>query len=97
MSHDESCRAQRMPPGHSGFARRDGAVPVPDRQAVELLASALARLEAVTAWLDTRPPVDEKERPVAGRGRGALAPTDPDEFNCRVDAGLVPVLGAAQD
>ena len=65
-----------MPPGHSGFARRDGAVTVHDRQAVELLASALARLEAVTAWLDTRPPVDEKERPVAGRGRGALAPTD---------------------
>jgi len=40
-----------------------GGLPAHDRQAVELLASALARLEAVTAWLDTRPPVDEKGRP----------------------------------
>lgn len=40
----------------------DGGLPVHDRQAVELLASALARLQAVTAWLETRPPVDEKGR-----------------------------------
>lgn len=37
-----------------------GGLPPHDRQAVELLASSLARLEAVTAWLDTRPPVTEK-------------------------------------
>lgn len=40
----------------------DGGLPAHDRQVVELLASALARLEAVTAWLDTRPAVDEKGR-----------------------------------
>ena len=41
----------------------EGGLPIHDRQVVELLASALARLDAVTAWLDTRPPVDEKGRP----------------------------------
>jgi len=41
----------------------DGGLPLHDRQAVELLASALARLQAVSAWLDTRPAVDEKGRP----------------------------------
>lgn len=41
----------------------DGGLPTHDRQVVELLASALARLEAVTAWLDTRPPVNEKGEP----------------------------------
>jgi len=40
-----------------------GGLPLHDRQAVELLASALARLEAVEGWLATRPPVDEKGRP----------------------------------
>lgn len=51
-----------------------GDLPAHDRQVVELLASALARLEAVSAWLETRPPVDEKGRPwpaeeLAGRLR----------------------------
>ena len=41
----------------------DGALPAHDRQAVELLASALARLEAVQSWLHTRPAVDEKGQP----------------------------------
>jgi hypothetical protein len=41
----------------------DGGLPAHDRQVVELLASALARLEAVDGWLATRPPVDEKGRP----------------------------------
>lgn len=40
-----------------------GGLPLHDRQAVELLASALARIEAVEGWLATRPPVDEKGRP----------------------------------
>lgn len=40
-----------------------GELPAADRQAVELLASALARLEAVTAWLETRPPVNERGEP----------------------------------
>lgn len=40
-----------------------GGLPVHDRQVVELLASALARLEAVTAWLETRPAVNEKGEP----------------------------------
>lgn len=38
----------------------DGSLPVHDRQAVELLASALARLQNVEAWLSARPAVDEK-------------------------------------
>lgn len=38
----------------------DGGLPVHDRQAVELLASALARLQNVEAWLAARPAVDEK-------------------------------------
>ena len=55
-----------------------GGLPLHDRQAVELLASALARLEAVEGWLSTRPPVDEKGRPwpaedVAGRLRREAA------------------------
>jgi hypothetical protein len=37
----------------------DGGLPLHDRQVVELLASALARLEAVTSWLDSRPAVRE--------------------------------------
>lgn len=37
----------------------DGGLPLHDRQQVELLASALARLEAVTSWLDSRPAVRE--------------------------------------
>ena len=41
----------------------DGGLPAHDRQLVELLASALARLQAVTSWLDTRPAVDEQGRP----------------------------------
>lgn len=41
----------------------DGGLPVHDRQVVELLSSALARLEAVEGWLSTRPPVDEKGKP----------------------------------
>jgi hypothetical protein len=40
-----------------------GELPAHDRQLVELLASALARLQAVQSWLDTRPAVDEKGRP----------------------------------
>jgi hypothetical protein len=40
-----------------------GGLPVHDRQAVELLASALARLQSVSAWLDLRPAVDEQGRP----------------------------------
>ena len=38
----------------------DGGLPAHDRQAVELLASALARLQNVEAWLAARPAVDEK-------------------------------------
>lgn len=38
----------------------DGELPAHDRQAVELLASALARLQNVEAWLAARPAVDEK-------------------------------------
>jgi len=38
----------------------EGGLPLHDRQAVELLASALARLQAVTAWLESRPAVDER-------------------------------------
>jgi hypothetical protein len=41
----------------------DGSLPPHDRQAVELLASCLARLQAVTSWLDTRPACDEKGKP----------------------------------
>lgn len=41
----------------------DGGLPAHDRQAVELLASALARLQAVEAWLATRPAVNEKGLP----------------------------------
>jgi hypothetical protein len=41
----------------------DGDLPMHDRQVVELLASALARLDSVQGWLDTRPPLDEKGRP----------------------------------
>lgn len=41
----------------------DGDLPVHDRQVVELLASALARLQAVMAWLGARPVVNEKGRP----------------------------------
>jgi hypothetical protein len=41
----------------------DGGLPAADRQAVELLASVLARLQAAKAWLDTRPAADEKGRP----------------------------------
>lgn len=40
-----------------------GELPAHDRQAVELLASALARLDAVTQWLEVRPALDEKGRP----------------------------------
>jgi len=40
----------------------DGALPAADRQLVELLASALARLEAVSGWLELRPAVDELGR-----------------------------------
>ena len=55
----------------------DGTLPVHDRQ-VELLASALARLEAVEAWLATRPALDEKGKPwpaedVAARLRREVA------------------------
>jgi len=38
----------------------EGGLPLHDRQAVELLGSALARLQAVTAWLESRPAVDER-------------------------------------
>ena len=41
----------------------DGGLPAHDRQLVEVLASALARLQAVTSWLDTRPAVGEQGRP----------------------------------
>lgn len=41
----------------------DGGLPAHDRQAVELLASALARLQAVEGWLATRPAVNEKGLP----------------------------------
>lgn len=41
----------------------DGSLPIHDRQAAELLASVLARLDAVTAWLETRPAVDERGKP----------------------------------
>lgn len=41
----------------------DGGLPAHDRQAVELLASALARLQSVEAWLSTRPAVNEKGLP----------------------------------
>lgn len=56
----------------------DGGLPAADRQVVELLASALARLEAVEAWLSTRPPITEKGTPwpaedVAGRLRREAA------------------------
>jgi len=44
----------------------DGGLPLHDRQAVELLASALARLQAVSAWLATRPALDERGRPWPG-------------------------------
>jgi len=40
-----------------------GGLPLHDRQVVELLASALARLEAVTTWLDLRPALDPQGRP----------------------------------
>jgi len=45
---------------------RDGSgeLPAHDRQLVELLAGCLARLQAVTAWLEHRPPVDEKGEPL---------------------------------
>ena len=43
----------------------DGGLPAHDRQAVELLASALARLQNVEMWLAARPPIDEKGRPWA--------------------------------
>lgn len=42
---------------------RDGRLPVHDRQVVELLASALARLQAVEGWLANRPAVTEKGMP----------------------------------
>jgi hypothetical protein len=42
---------------------RDGELPLHDRQVVEVLASALARLQAVEAWLSTRTAVDEKGNP----------------------------------
>lgn len=56
----------------------DGGLPVHDRQVIELLASALARLQSVSAWLEGRPPVDEKGRPwpaedTARRLRGEVA------------------------
>ncbi len=56
----------------------DGGLPVHDRQVVELLASALARLESVSAWLEARPAVDEKGSPwpaedTARRLRGEVA------------------------
>lgn len=41
----------------------DGSLPLHDRQAVELLASGLARLQSVEAWLHTRTAVDEKGNP----------------------------------
>jgi hypothetical protein len=37
---------------------RDDELPAHDRQVVEVLASALARLQAVEAWLGTRPAVN---------------------------------------
>lgn len=40
-----------------------GDLPAHDRQVVELLASALARLEAVEGWLAIRPPLDPKGKP----------------------------------
>lgn len=40
-----------------------GGLPHHDRQAVELLAGCLARLEAVEAWLETRPALTEKGEP----------------------------------
>jgi hypothetical protein len=42
---------------------RDGELPLHDRQIVEVLASALARLQAVEAWLSTRTAVDEQGKP----------------------------------
>ncbi len=38
----------------------DGALPVHDRQVVELLAGALARLQSVGTWLDLHGALDEK-------------------------------------
>jgi hypothetical protein len=40
-----------------------GELPAHDRQAVELLASCLARLDAVGDWLDLHEPLDEKGDP----------------------------------
>jgi hypothetical protein len=49
--------------GEAPWRDGDGGLPAHDRQIVELAASALARLDAVTAWLETRPPVNEKGEP----------------------------------
>ena len=64
--------------GEAPLRDREGGLPLHDRQVVEVLASALARLQAVTAWLDTRPAVNEKGKPwpaedTASRLRGEVA------------------------
>lgn len=41
----------------------EGGLPLHDRQLVELLASALARLQSVQAWLELRPAVSERGLP----------------------------------
>lgn len=53
-------RIYRELEGEAPMRSADGSLPVHDRQVVELLASALARLQNVEAWLATRPTVDEK-------------------------------------